>query len=340
MRRAPWISDEARTTPARTQSCWWEPGPLETDNHRARLRDLAAEVGALGEAEWGRGPELDLLLRRPPRLGNAPGASLRLPDEEAVDAGRRIALALIDCHLPIQGPPGSGKTYTAAKQVCDLVGAARRVGVTANSHAVIRNLLNEIAKQNELGRPLLIAQKPDSEEVFASPYATTYKQPSQVLSAIHAGNAEVVGATTWLWTREEFRDSVDVLMVDEAGQMSLANLLAAAHAAPNLILLGDPQQLGQPSAAAHPPGAEVSALERVLGDKVTMPKDRGLFIEQSYQAQLYRVVRMAVDLPAQVKPFARSGSNPILPSEVLDRLRQMVAALQGNHQRQPEVVAD
>ena len=63
--------------------------------------------------------------------------------------------------------------------------------------------------------------------------------------------------------------------------MSLANVLAAAYAAPNLILLGDPQQLGQPSAAAHPPGTEVSALERVLGNNVTMPGDRGLFIENT-----------------------------------------------------------
>lgn len=258
-----------------------EPGPIDTPNHRARLRDLAAEVAALSEAEWGRGPELDLLLRRPPRLGGVPGASLRLPDEDAVDAGRRLAVAFSDCHLPIQGPPGSGKTYTAAKQVSDLVGAGRRVGVTANSHAVIRNLLNEIAEQNELSRPLLIAQKADSEEVFASHHATTYKQPSQVLCAIHAGEAEVIGATTWLWTREEFRDSVDVLVVDEASQMSLANVLAAAHAAPNLILLGDPQQLGQPSAGAHPPGAGVSALERVLGENATMPEDRGLFIDHT-----------------------------------------------------------
>jgi uncharacterized protein len=146
---------------------------------------------------------------------------------------------------------------------------------------VICNLLDKIAEQNELGQPLLIAQKADPEGVFASSHAATYKQPSQVLNAIHAGDAEVIGATTWLWTREEFRDSVDVLIVDEAGQMSLANVLAAAHAAPNLILLGDPQQLGQPSAAAHPPGTGVSALERVLGDNVTMPADRGLFIENT-----------------------------------------------------------
>jgi 2-oxoglutarate ferredoxin oxidoreductase subunit alpha len=65
---------------------------------------------------------------------------------------------------------------------------------------------------------------------------------------------------------------------------------------------------------------------------------RGLFIEQSYQAQLYRIVRMHVDLPAQVKSFAKSGSNPILPSEVLDRLREMVVSIQGNQQPQPEAV--
>jgi uncharacterized protein len=257
------------------------PGPINTSNHRARLRDLASEVVKIGEATWGRGPEFDLLLRRRPRLGLADSTSLRERGESAVDAGRRIAVALIECHLPIQGPPGTGKTYTGAKQVSDLVARGRRVGVTANSHAAIRNLLNEAAEQNELGRPLLIAQKPDAEGVFASPYATSYAHGGQVLNAIHAGEAEVIGATAWLWTREDFRDTVDVLIVDEASQMSLANALAAAHAAPNLVLLGDPLQLGQPSSAAHPPGAGVSALERVLGDATTMPEDRGLFLEQT-----------------------------------------------------------
>lgn len=70
---------------------------------------------------------------------------------------------------------------------------------------------------------------------------------------------------------EDFRDSVDVLVIDEAGQMSLANVLAAAHAAPNLILLGGPQQLGQPSAGAHAPSAGVSALERLLAEHASMP---------------------------------------------------------------------
>jgi 2-oxoglutarate ferredoxin oxidoreductase subunit alpha len=66
---------------------------------------------------------------------------------------------------------------------------------------------------------------------------------------------------------------------------------------------------------------------------------RGLFVEQSHQAQLYRIVRMHVDFPAEVKSFAKSGSNPILPSEVLERLRKMVSAIQGA-QQQPEAIED
>jgi 2-oxoglutarate/2-oxoacid ferredoxin oxidoreductase subunit alpha len=68
---------------------------------------------------------------------------------------------------------------------------------------------------------------------------------------------------------------------------------------------------------------------------------RGLFIEQSFQAQLYRVVRMYVDVPALVKPLAKSGSIPIQPTEVLERLREMVVALQSNrNHQQPEPVAE
>ena len=66
---------------------------------------------------------------------------------------------------------------------------------------------------------------------------------------------------------------------------------------------------------------------------------RGLFVEQSHQAQLYRLVRMFVDLPVMVKPFAKSGSNPISAAEVLERLRAMAVAIQGNNHH-PEPVTE
>jgi superfamily I DNA and/or RNA helicase len=91
----------------------------------------------------------------------------------------------------------------------------------------------------------------------------------------------VVGATGWTWAREELTGSLDVLIVDEAGQMSLANTIAAAPAAVNLVLLGDPQQLDQPLKGSHPPGAERSALAHILDGAATMPPELGLFIEQT-----------------------------------------------------------
>jgi uncharacterized protein len=77
--------------------------------------------------------------------------------------------------------------------------------------------------------------------------------------------------------------SVDTLFVDEAGQLSLANVLAVAGAARNLVLLGDPQQLAQPSHATHPPGAGVSALEHILGERATMPEGAGLLLDQTWR---------------------------------------------------------
>ena len=102
-------------------------------------------------------------------------------------------------------------------------------------------------------------------------------------TGLRDGDLDIGAGTAWLWAREQFQGSVDTLFVDEAGQMSLANILAVAGAARNLVLIGDPQQLAQPSQAAHPPGAGVSALEHILGDHATVPPDAGLLLDQTWR---------------------------------------------------------
>ncbi len=87
------------------------------------------------------------------------------------------------------------------------------------------------------------------------------------------GGVDVVGGTTWLWASKTMADSVDVLFVDEAGQMALANTLAIAGSAASMVLLGDPQQLEQPIKGSHPPGADASALQHLLGDSQTIAED-------------------------------------------------------------------
>src|SRR6185503_4512053 len=105
----------------------------------------------------------------------------------------------------------------------------------------------------------------------------------EVRLALKTNQTRIAGGTAWLWAREEFFEAVDVLFVDEAGQMSLANVLAIAPAAKSLVLLGDPRQLEQPIQGSHPEGTEISALDHVLAGRPTIAHDRGLFLEETWR---------------------------------------------------------
>jgi uncharacterized protein len=164
----------------------------------------------------------------------------------------------------------------------ELVRQGRKVGVTANSHRVIGHLLDEIAaRAGEHGVDVRIGQKTDASGGCASDAAEPFDDYGAILDALGSGERNVVGGTAWLWSRPEFAAAVDVLIVDEAGQLSLANAVAVSGAARDLILLGDPQQLDQPLAGTHPPGAEASALSHVLAGESTMPPRMGLFQERT-----------------------------------------------------------
>jgi predicted RecB family nuclease len=224
----------------------------------------------------------DLLLRRSPRLREAV-PSLIGPGEETVDAAKRLGLILSESVLAIQGPPGAGKTYTGSHMIIDLVRQGKKVGITGTSHKVIRNLLDEVIKTaaTEGFHNLQCVQKvkEKGDDVPGIVQTTDNAEP---LAALRGG-AHVVAGTSWLWAREDYFESVDVLFIDEAGQMSLANVLAIAQAAKNIVLLGDPQQLEQPLRGSHPEGAGASALEHLLDGARTIPPTKGLFLEKTWR---------------------------------------------------------
>ena len=137
--------------------------------------------------------------------------------------------------LPIQGPPGSGKTYTGARMIVELVGGRQEVGVAANSHKVIGNVLDEVAEGGDAssGVTVRIGQKPkagqDADACDARPSLTSN---AAVAAALATATIDVVGRLAWMWARAEMpARALDVLVVDEAGQMSLANVLACAGGA-------------------------------------------------------------------------------------------------------------
>jgi predicted RecB family nuclease len=206
--------------------------------------------------------------------------------EDPVDAARRLAGRLNGGVLAIQGPPGSGKTFTGGRVISQLVRDGYRVGITANSHKVISHLLNEACKAAEAeGTTLRAMQKPSSDNgaVCDHRFVELTGDNREVVSALAARAVNVVAGTVWLWSRPDMAEAVDVLFVDEAGQLSLANTIAAGQGARSLVLLGDPLQLDQPLQGTHPPGAERSALAHLLGDEAVMPSDRGLFLEHTWR---------------------------------------------------------
>jgi uncharacterized protein len=258
-----------------------EGAPIGARAQARRLLDLGRRV--MRDGLSGRDAATALLLRLRPDIGGVTTGPLRRPGETAKEAALRLAVALRDSYLPIQGPPGTGKTFSGADQILELISRGRRVGIIAPSHAVICNFIDEVLKHADAdGTTLRIGQRPDKDNAYLHPRAAQMDY-AQLVRALGDRQLDVAAGTAWMWAREQFQDSIDTLFVDEAGQLSLANVLAVAGAARNLVLLGDPQQLAQPSQAAHPPGAGASALEHILGDHATMPADAGLLLDRTWR---------------------------------------------------------
>jgi uncharacterized protein len=242
-----------------------------------RIADDIAKNGITSGSDYQAARQI--LLRRPPQLIS--GTFEMREGETSAQFAIRIAGQLDNTSLAIQGPPGSGKTYTGARMICELLRNGARVGITALSHKVIANLLKEVTQAApECGIKVACAQLTPDEP---HPGVERVTKNEAALAQLADGQANVVGGTSCLWADPRALNSVDVLSVDEAGQMPLANVLAASQAGRSVVLLGDPQQLDQPQQGSHPEGVDVSALEHVLGDHKTIPSDRGIFLSETWR---------------------------------------------------------
>jgi uncharacterized protein len=250
-----------------------------------------------------------MLLRLPPRRSEGRGEPLARPHEDVLDAARRIALELDHGTLPIQGPPGTGKTYAGARMVLDLVGKGRKVAITSQSHKTISNLLEAIvAAAAEEGVPFRALQKAGEDDAHVGhlPGVTRVAGNGDVEAALLAGTVDIVAGTGWLFARPEFDGAFDVLFIDEASQMSLANTVAIGACAKSIVLIGDPNQLPMVTQGVHPGDAAATALGYLIGDDVTVAAERGLFLATSR--------RMHPDVNAFISPAFYGGLLETHPS--------------------------
>jgi len=278
-----------------------------------RLADHVIEHGIEGPGRFRAAR--DLVLGRPPRVtGLAPGAPVAASGDDVTAVAREVALRLDETVLPIQGPPGTGKTYTAARMILDLVARGRRVGVTAQSHRVIENLLEAVVQASaEVGRTIRIGHRYDEDEAAPPPAGIErIKDSKSIAGGLAARTWDVVGGTSWVWARPELEGTLDVLFVDEAGQVSLATVCSVAGAARSVVLLGDPNQLPQVSQGVHPDGAEASALEHLVAGARTIAPHRGLLLGTTY--------RMHPDVNAYISDTFYEGRLDTGPGNELQRV--------------------
>ena len=227
-------------------------------------------------------PAVDLLRRVPPRTRALP---LPRPDdvtgttEAIIDA----VLDLDGSYLAVQGPPGTGKTYTGGHVIAALAAQGWKVGVVAQSHAVVENMLRAV---NDAGLAAEhIGKKAQDEHPDDAVWESLPQGKHAVAFHARQRGGFVIGGTKWDFTsRDRIPDGgFDLLVVDEAGQFSLADTIAVSTAARNLLLLGDPQQLPQVTQGRHPEPVDRSALGWLVDGHDTLPDELGYFLARTWR---------------------------------------------------------
>ncbi|WP_137823020.1 TM0106 family RecB-like putative nuclease [Pseudomonas sp. D(2018)] len=269
----------------------------------------------------------DFLVRRRPRLvGVDAGLSLLRPGLAPLDAVKQAVRNLDASVLFIQGPPGAGKTFTGSHVILDLLQAGMRIGITSNSHHAINNLLHAVESRAAEASFRFTGLKKSTagaeETQFSGTCITSYDAKGEILKRWQAG-ASLIAGTAWLFADADLVEQLDYLFVDEAGQVSVANLVAMGMAARNLVLLGDQMQLAQPIKGQHPGRSGDSALDYLLDGVAAIPADRGIFLGQSW--------RMHPDVCAFISAAVYDGQLSAAPGTehqvlVLDGARPEVPA--------------
>jgi uncharacterized protein len=245
---------------------------------------------------------LDILRREPPRGAIAPSTG------EHVTPIVETLLGLERSYLAVQGPPGTGKTYTGSRVIRDLVEKhGWKIGVVAQGHANVENMLGAIVRAGL--DPALVGKKPKDKPTDDAIW--TQLDAKRVPSFTAQTGGWVLGGTAWTFSNANTvpRESLDLLVIDEAGQFSLASTIASAVSAKRLLLLGDPQQLPQVSQGSHPEPVDVSALGWLSEGHDVLPPEFGYFLEKSWRMH-----------PAVCAPISRLSYEGKLESQAGERM--------------------
>ncbi|MGC0369723.1 TM0106 family RecB-like putative nuclease [Microbacterium sp. SLBN-111] len=299
------------------------PAPPRVDNQQKAI-DAWADAVLAAVPTLPEGPAADILRRRPPRTRSGALAPVTAvdgrPGDDEVTAIARSVADLDHSYLAVQGPPGTGKTYVGSHVIARLVAErGYRVGVVAQSHATVEHMLDQVIAA---GVPAARVGKAPKDPGAEHSFTVLPKNGVPAFAAENAAHGFVVGGTAWDFSHEGRipRGSLDLLVIDEAGQFSLASTIAVSLASTRLLLLGDPQQLPQVSQGTHPEPVDTSALGWVIDGAEVVPAEFGYF--------LARTRRMH---PAVAGPVSRLSYEGRLAAHPSTALRTLAGVEPGLH---------
>ncbi|MCV7632099.1 TM0106 family RecB-like putative nuclease [Micrococcus luteus] len=256
---------------------------VPTDSLLDRIRDAAEAARAAG-ALPAEGVTSDVLARRSPAVAGRTLEAISTAARAGTD-GRQGWEALVEAlesaagsYVAVQGPPGTGKTHVGSHAVKALVERGWRVGITAQSHAVVENFLAKLVSVGVRADRVLKEGRKDQDETEV-PWTSVSKAAGY--SRLEEPGT-VLGGTAWTFASQRTPE-FDLLVIDEAGQFSLANTLAAAAMADTVLLLGDPQQLPQVTQGTHPQPIGDAALGWLIEDAPVLRPDRGFFLDTTWR---------------------------------------------------------
>lgn len=229
----------------------------------------------------------------------------------------KAVINLNNSYLTIQGPPGAGKTYTGKHLIAELIKKGKRIGITSNSHKAINNLLISTAEYCQKEGILGHFACTRNTDVVIDELSISVLENKGIADFLQSSC--VIGATAWGFSREELENAFDYLFIDEAGQVSVANLIAMSRSTSNIVLMGDQMQLGQPSQGSHPEESGLSILDYLLHSRPTIPEDKGVFLGTTYR------------MHSAVNKFISEAVYEGKLETVLDNDNQLIAVPQGYH---------
>lgn len=217
----------------------------------------------------------------PEIAGRSRGVQLLSQSGALLPQAIEVIHGMRSCTVFLQGPPGAGKTYNGARIILSLLRAGKRVGITSNSHDAINNLLEGVAKVAEEAKVHFRGVKKSSNKgQFAN---VTCIEDVTSNQDVNLGEHQLIAGTAWLFSRPEFDQQLDYIFADEAGQISLANMVAIGTSSRNIVLLGDQMQLGQPTQGVHPGRSGESTLQYLLSGAATIAPERGIFLAKTFR---------------------------------------------------------